>query len=74
MKRECKTCRESIVGKRKNAKFCSSACRAEYWREGDGNYHSESNQLQPNEEPAQKLNKTVTTQISGLKGVSHGKN
>lgn len=69
MKRECKTCRESIVGKRKNAKFCSSACRAEYWREGDSNYNSESNQLLLNEEPTRKLNKTVTTQISGLKGV-----
>jgi hypothetical protein len=32
MKRRCRNCDKSIEEKRIVAKFCSSACRAEFWR------------------------------------------
>ena len=77
MKRRCKNCENSIVEKRINAKFCSSACRAEYWRnqnEEDYVPLRKQNHSSFSEEreykPANKLDRV----IKGLKGILPDKN
>lgn len=76
MERKCENCKESINHKRSTARFCSSACRAEFWRYGTTD---ESNKKKlPKEETKRdqlipKSKSFGTTHIQGLKGVLEDK-
>ena len=72
MKRRCKNCDKSIIEKRIVAKFCSNACRAEFWR----NLNEKGKQV-----PLEKQNHSLSpiesqptvnkldSVITGLKGI-----
>jgi len=68
MERKCENCGTSIRHMRSVAKFCSSACRAEYWRYGPTENKEEDSGTKK-EQLVPKSKSYGKSHIKGLKGV-----